>query len=56
MRPLLAHCHLGLGRVYRQAERPEQARYHINEATAMFRDMEMFLWLEKAEAEIKESV
>jgi tetratricopeptide (TPR) repeat protein len=56
MRPLLAHCHLGLGRVYRRADRPEQARWHINEATAMFRDMEMFLWLEKAEAETKESV
>jgi class 3 adenylate cyclase/tetratricopeptide (TPR) repeat protein len=56
MRPLMAHCHIGLGRVYRRKKRQEQAQYHINEATALFRDMEMILWLEKAEAEIKESV
>jgi hypothetical protein len=26
MRPLVAHCHLGLGRLYRRARKPELAR------------------------------
>jgi class 3 adenylate cyclase/tetratricopeptide (TPR) repeat protein len=51
MRPLMAHCHLGLGRVYRLAEKIEQAKLHLVEATRMFRDMEMPLWLEKAKEE-----
>jgi class 3 adenylate cyclase/tetratricopeptide (TPR) repeat protein len=54
MRPLLAHCHLGLGRLYRRAEKPQQAREHLTTATTMFRQMDMGFWLEKAEAERKE--
>jgi tetratricopeptide (TPR) repeat protein len=56
MYPLTAHCHMGLARVYRLAERIEEARQHIIEATAMFRDMEMTLWLEKAGVEMIKSV
>jgi hypothetical protein len=26
MRPLVAHCHLRLGKLYRRTEKPEQAR------------------------------
>jgi tetratricopeptide (TPR) repeat protein len=55
MRPLIAHCHMGLGKVYHRAERPEQAQHHTIEAKAMFRDMEMVLWLETAETKMKES-
>ena len=51
MRPLVAHCHLGLGRLDRRAGRREQAREHLATATAMYREMDMRFWLEQAEAE-----
>ena len=53
MRPLIAQCHLGLGKLYRRTGK-QQAKEHLNTATAMMREMEMGLWLEKAEAELKE--
>ena len=48
MRPLVAHCHLGLGKLYRRTGKPEQAQEHLAAATAMYRDMGMTYWLEKA--------
>jgi tetratricopeptide (TPR) repeat protein len=54
MRPLIAHCHFGLGKLYLQARIQQQAREHLITATAMMRAMEMGLWLEKAEVELKE--
>jgi tetratricopeptide (TPR) repeat protein len=51
MRPLVAHCHLGLGKLYRRTDKPEQAQEHLTTATTMYRDMGMPYWLEKAEAE-----
>ena len=54
MRPLIAHCHAGLGKLYRQARIQEQAKEHLTTATAMMREMEMGVWLERAEAELKE--
>jgi tetratricopeptide (TPR) repeat protein len=51
MRPLVAHCHLGLGKLYRRSERREQAQKHLTTATAMYRDMGMTYWLGKAEAD-----
>jgi tetratricopeptide (TPR) repeat protein len=53
-RPLLAHCHLGLGRLHRRNGRGEQARKHLGIATIMYREMEMRLWLEHAGAEQQE--
>jgi tetratricopeptide (TPR) repeat protein len=41
MRPLVAHCHLGLGRLYRRMGNPEQTREHLSTATAMYREMGM---------------
>jgi hypothetical protein len=52
MRPLLAHCHLGLGKLYRRTGKGEQAQEHLATATAMYREMGMTYWLEKAEAEL----
>ncbi len=52
MRPLLTHCHLGLGTLYRQMGRRQQAQEHLVTATAMLREMDMGLWLQKAEAEV----
>jgi hypothetical protein len=51
MRPLVARCHLGLGALYRRAVAPARAREHLTTAVAMFRDMDMRLWLERADAE-----
>jgi tetratricopeptide (TPR) repeat protein len=51
MRPLVAHCHFGLGRLYRRAGQSEQAQEHLTPATAMYGEMGMRFWLEKAEAE-----
>ncbi len=54
MRPLIAQCHLGLGRLYRRIDNLKQSKKHLTNATTMMRDMQMGLWLEKAEAELKE--
>ncbi|MBI3031695.1 MAG: AAA family ATPase [Candidatus Rokubacteria bacterium] len=53
MRPLVAHCHLGLAKLYQRTGRREQAHEHLGTATRMYREMDMSFWLEKAEAESK---
>jgi len=53
MRPLVAHCHLGLRKLYRRTGKREQAQEHLASATAMYREMDMRFWLEKAEAEMR---
>jgi class 3 adenylate cyclase/tetratricopeptide (TPR) repeat protein len=50
MRPLLAHCHRGLGTLYLKIERPEQARAELSAAIELYRAMEMTFWLPQAEA------
>jgi tetratricopeptide (TPR) repeat protein len=50
MRPLVAHCHLGLGTLYRRTDRRTEADEHLTTATTMYREMGMTFWLEKAEA------
>jgi tetratricopeptide (TPR) repeat protein len=50
MRPLQAHCHLGLGRLYVKIEQREQARAELSAAIALYRAMEMTFWLPQAEA------
>jgi tetratricopeptide (TPR) repeat protein len=54
MRPLIAHCHVGLGNLYRRIGKQQQAKEDLTTATAMMREMEMGIWLEQAEAELKE--
>src|SRR5262249_24107545 len=54
MRPLVTHCHLGLGKLYQRAGKRNQAREHLTAATTMYREMEMTFWLEKAEAQMRE--
>jgi tetratricopeptide (TPR) repeat protein len=54
MRPLVAHCHLGLGKLYRRGGKREQAREHLTIATTMYRAMDMRFWLPQAEAESME--
>jgi hypothetical protein len=54
MRPLAAHCHLGLGKLYQRTGKQSQAREHLSTATTMYREMDMSFWLEQAEAETRE--
>jgi len=54
MRPLVAHCHLGLGKHYRRTGKVDQAKEHLITATTMYREMDMRFWLEKAGAEMGE--
>ena len=51
MRPLVAHCHLGLGKLARRTDQREQARERFATATTMYREMGMTYWLEQAETE-----
>jgi predicted ATPase/class 3 adenylate cyclase len=53
MRPLIASCHLGLGKLHARSGPRERAEQHLAIATAMFREMEMRFWLEEAERERK---
>ena len=50
MRPLVAHCYLGLGRLYHQTDRGEEARVALTAAIDLYRAMEMTFWLRQAEA------
>jgi tetratricopeptide (TPR) repeat protein len=50
MRPLQAHCHLGLGTLYLKTDRPEQVRAELTTAIALYRAMDMAFWLPQAEA------
>jgi class 3 adenylate cyclase/tetratricopeptide (TPR) repeat protein len=54
-RPLAAHCHLGLGRLYRRTDKPAQAQEHLATATTMYREMSMTHWLEHAETEMQKT-
>jgi tetratricopeptide (TPR) repeat protein len=54
MRPLVAHCHLGLGKLYRRTGKRQEAHKHLATATSMYREMGMACWLEKAETELRE--
>jgi hypothetical protein len=49
MRPLQAHCHLGLGTLYAQTGQRQQAQAELSAAIDLYRAMEMTLWLPQAE-------
>jgi class 3 adenylate cyclase/tetratricopeptide (TPR) repeat protein len=51
IRPLLARCHLDLGRLYRQTGKHQIAREHLAAAVMLYRDMHMRAGLEAAERE-----
>jgi hypothetical protein len=54
MRPLLAHCYLGLGTLYAKHGRREEARVALSDAIELYRAMEMTFWLPSAEAALAE--
>ena len=53
MRPLAAHCHAGLGRLYRHSDKKEEAEKHFAASATMYRQMGMTFWLEKAEVQVR---
>lgn len=55
MRPLQAHCHLGLGKLFARSGNETKAREHLATATKMMREMEMGHWLRQAEAALAEA-
>jgi DNA-binding NtrC family response regulator/tetratricopeptide (TPR) repeat protein len=50
MRPLMAHCHLGLGTLYTRVGQREQAGAELSMAVALYRALDMTFWLSRAEA------
>jgi class 3 adenylate cyclase/tetratricopeptide (TPR) repeat protein/ribosomal protein L40E len=54
MRPLLAHCDVALGKLYKRSGELRRAKEHLNDGIAVMRRMGMGLWLDRAKAELKE--
>jgi predicted ATPase len=54
MRPLVAHCHLGLGKFYARSGRRAEAHAELSAAVELYRAMEMTFWLPQAEAVLAE--
>jgi tetratricopeptide (TPR) repeat protein len=52
MRPLVAHCHLGLGKLYRRIGNRDKSRELLTTAITMYREMQMVFWLEQADTEV----
>ena len=55
MRPLVAHCHLGLGSLSLKLGRREQARTDLSQALELFRAMQMTFWLPTVEAALAQA-
>ena len=56
MRPLVAHCHLGLGTLYAQFGRSEQTCAQLSTAITLYRAMNMTFWLPRAEGALAQAV
>jgi len=54
MRPLVAHCHCGLGSLYAKIGQRDTARGELSAAIALYRAMEMTCWLPQAQAAVTE--
>jgi len=55
MRPLVAHCHLGLGTLFRRTAKHHQAQQHLGIATTIYRETGMRFWLDQAKLQGHES-
>jgi tetratricopeptide (TPR) repeat protein len=55
MRPLVAHCHLGLGKLYLNSGRREQARAALSAAIELYRAMDMTFWLPQAQVALSQT-
>jgi class 3 adenylate cyclase/tetratricopeptide (TPR) repeat protein len=54
MRPLTAHCRFGLGKLSGRTGKHHEAREHLAAAITMYKEMGMRLWLEQAEATLRQ--
>jgi DNA-binding SARP family transcriptional activator len=54
MRPIVAHCHAGIGMLCQRSSRWAETDERFSTATAMYREMGMTYWLEKAKTEMRE--
>jgi hypothetical protein len=54
MPPLVAHCNLGLGKLYQRAGRRARAQKHVTTAMAIYRSIGMTYWLDQAEAKMRQ--
>jgi tetratricopeptide (TPR) repeat protein len=54
MRPLQAHCRLGLGKLYVKIGCHDEACIELQTAITLYRAMEMTFWLSQAEATLAE--
>ena len=50
MRPLVAHSHFSLGKLYATTGRRTEARAELSAAIELYRAMDMTFWLPQAEA------
>jgi tetratricopeptide (TPR) repeat protein len=55
MRPLQAHCHLGLGKLYITTNQREQAHAELSTAIELYRAMAMTFWLLQAKAALAQA-
>jgi len=55
MRPLVAHCHRGLGTLLTQTGWSEQARPALATAIELYRAMAMTFWLPQAETALAQA-
>src|SRR6266542_374213 len=53
MKPLIAHCHLGLGTLWRQERERTRAQIELSAAIDLYRHMDMTFWLHQAESKLK---
>jgi tetratricopeptide (TPR) repeat protein len=53
MRPLIAHCHLGLGALYHRIGDRAKADEYLTIATTMYREMDLGFWLAEADAVLR---
>ena len=50
MRPLLAHCYFGLGRLYIENANHKKGIRNLNDAAKLYYELQMPLWIEKIDA------
>jgi hypothetical protein len=55
MRPLLAHCHLGLGKLCVKMGHRDEAHAELSAAIDLYRGMDMTFWLPEAEAALAQA-
>jgi hypothetical protein len=51
MRPLIAHCHRGLGRLYLQLKNPAVAEEYLTTAREAYNSLQMPFWAERTNVE-----